>query len=104
MVHFNSSSIIMALILKGLDFGLLLKIWQFLVSESQLNDFLGTRMAKISIEKQKLHEAIDSTSSRVKLKKGQILTKLRKTLTYKYNGLMEPSLKPNQSELLGSDD
>ena len=41
----------MALILKGLDFGLLLKIWQFLVSESQLNDFLGTRMAKISIEK-----------------------------------------------------
>ena len=61
----------MALILKGLDFGLLLKIWQDLVSESQLNDCLRYTMAKMSIEKQKLHEAIDSTSSRVKLKKGK---------------------------------
>ena len=70
MVHFNRG-IIMALILKGLDFGLLLKIWQHLVSESQLNDCFRYTMAKISIEKQKLHEAIDSTSSRVKLKNGK---------------------------------
>jgi hypothetical protein len=41
------------------------------VSESQLNDFLDTRMAKMSIDKHKLHEAIDSTSSRVKLKNGK---------------------------------
>ena len=61
----------MALILKGLDFGLLLKIWQHLVSESQLNDCFRYTTAKMSIEKQKLHEAIDSTSSRVKLKKGK---------------------------------
>ena len=61
----------MALILKGLDFGLLLKIWQHLVSESQLDDCFRYTMVKISIEKQKLHEAIDSTSSRVKLKKGK---------------------------------
>ena len=66
----------MALILKGLDFGLLLKIWQHLVSESQLNDCFRYTMAKISIEKQKLHEAIDSTSSRVKLKKGKFCPNL----------------------------